>query len=212
MDCCSSSLAAELLRVPHSARAYLPAMRVHRASARHAMAPCAVAPRAVTFAALLAAGACRHAALEGALGEAPLPATIPPVAGPVRTQYAMRYVDVQLGTGALAEPGQVYAVHYTGWLRDGTKFDSSRDRGEPIRFEQGKRRVIPGWDAGFEGMRVGGRRRLFIPYQLAYGVRGRPPVIPPRAELIFDVELVGVSPAPTAPPAADSARARSGAR
>ncbi len=156
---------------------------------------------AATVAALvLPVGACAHRG--GAAREAPLPANIPPVAGPIQTQYAMRYVDVVLGTGAPAEPGQVYAVHYTGWLRDGTKFDSSHDRGDPIRFEQGKRRVIAGWDAGFEGMRVGGRRRLFIPYQLAYGVRGRGP-IPPRAELIFDVELVGVSAAP-----ADSARAR----
>ena len=128
-----------------------------------------------------------------------LPAAIPAVDGPVRAQYVMRYVEVASGSGAPAEPGQVYAVHYTGWLRDGTKFDSSRDRGQPIKFEQGKRRVIAGWDAGFEGMRVGGRRRFFIPYQLAYGVKGRPPRIPPRAELIFDVELVGVeAPADTA--------------
>jgi peptidylprolyl isomerase len=111
----------------------------------------------------------------------------------------MRVTDIAEGTGALAAPGKLYVVHSTGWLRDGTKFDSSRDRGVPIRFEQGKRRVIPGWDAGFEGMRVGGRRRFFIPYQLAYGVKGRPPRIPPRAELIFDVELVGVeAPADTA--------------
>lgn len=157
----------------------------------------AAARRAAALAVLLPAGACRHAARE-----APLPATIPPVAGPVQTQYAMRYVDVRLGTGAPAEPGQVYAVQYTGWLRDGMKFDSSRDRGEPFRFEQGRRRVIAGWDSGFDGMRVGGLRRLFIPYQLAYGVRGRGP-IPPRADLIFDVELVGVAPAP-----ADSGRAR----
>lgn len=159
---------------------------------------------AAAFAALVPAGACARVRPGAAAArEAPLPATIPAVAGPVHVQYTMRYIDVALGTGAPAEPGQVYAVHYTGWLRDGTKFDSSRDRGEPIRFEQGKRRVIAGWDSGFEGMRVGGRRRLVIPYQLAYGVRGRGP-IPPRAELIFDVELVGVAPAP----AADSARAR----
>ncbi len=125
-----------------------------------------------------------------------LPSAIPAAPGPVRTQYVMRYVEVAAGAGAPAEPGQVYAVHYTGWLRDGRKFDSSRDRGQPIKFEQGRRRVIPGWDAGFEGMRVGGRRRFFIPYQLAYGVKGRPPRIPPRSELIFDVELVGVEPAP----------------
>ncbi|GJG86272.1 peptidyl-prolyl cis-trans isomerase [Gemmatimonadetes bacterium T265] len=158
--------------------------------------------RVAAFAVLAPVVACARARAANP-GAAPLPAAIPSVAGPVVTQYAMRYVDVAVGTGAPAEPGQVYTVHYTGWLRDGTRFDSSRDRGEPIRFEQGRRRVIAGWDAGFEGMRVGGRRRLFIPYQLAYGVRGRGP-IPPRAELIFDVELVGVSPAP----AADSARGR----
>ena len=163
---------------------------------------------ALVAAVLVAGSGCARfwadpAARDALSSGAPLPAAIPPVAGPVQTQYTMRYIDVAFGTGALAEPGQVYAVHYTGWLRDGTRFDSSRDRGEPIRFEQGKRRVIPGWDAGFEGMRVGGRRRLFIPYQLAYGERGRGP-IPPRAELIFDVELVSVAPAP----AADSARAR----
>lgn len=142
----------------------------------------------------VAAGASVFGACAHRRGGERLPAAIPPATGPVRTQYVMRYLDVAAGAGAPAEPGQVYAVHYTGWLHDGTKFDSSRDRGEPIRFEQGKRRVIPGWDAGFEGMRVGGRRRLFIPYQLAYGVQGRPPRIPPRAALIFDVELVGVSP------------------
>ena len=103
----------------------------------------------------------------------------------------MRFVDVKLGTGARAEAGKTFVVHYTGWLRDGTKFDSSRDRNQPITFEQGKRKVIPGWDAGFEGMRVGGQRRLFIPYQLAYGEKGRNK-IPPKAELIFDVELIEV--------------------
>lgn len=89
-------------------------------------------------------------------------------------------------------------MHYTGWLTNGTKFDSSRDttpNGKlrtPLSFAQGFRRVIAGWDLGFEGMRVGARRRLFIPYQLAYGEAGRPP-IPPRAELIFDVELMAVA-------------------
>ena len=111
----------------------------------------------------------------------------------------MRYQDIAEGTGALAAPGKVYVVHYTGWLRDGRKFDSSRDRNEPLRFEQGRRRVIPGWDAGFEGMRVGGRRRLLIPYQLAYGIPGRSPTIPPCAELIFDVELLGVEEPPATP-------------
>jgi peptidylprolyl isomerase len=95
-----------------------------------------------------------------------------------------------VGTGPLAESRKYYTVHYTGWLTDGTKFDSSVDRGTPITFPYGARQVIPGWDTGFEGMHVGGKRRLFIPYQLAYGESGRPPVIPAKADLIFDIELV----------------------
>jgi peptidylprolyl isomerase len=154
--------------------------------------------RAARTAALLAAAALAACARR----PDPLPAPIPPVRGAAVTQYVMRYVDVAPGTGAPAAPGKVYVVHYTGWLTDGTKFDSSRDRDTPIRFEQGKRRVIPGWDAGFEGMRVGGRRRLLIPYQLAYGELGRPPRIPPRAALVFDVELLGVEEPPPAPPPA----------
>jgi peptidylprolyl isomerase len=128
-------------------------------------------------------------------------AAIPPVPGEVVTQYSMRYIEVAIGTGKLAEPGKVYVVQYTGWLRDGTKFDSSRDRPEPLSFEQGKRKVIPGWDAGFEGMRVGGKRRFLIPYQLAYGEKGRGK-IPPKAELIFDVELMDVKDPPPDPAAA----------
>ncbi|MBX9600081.1 MAG: FKBP-type peptidyl-prolyl cis-trans isomerase [Bryobacteraceae bacterium] len=120
-----------------------------------------------------------------------MPKAVPAVKGAVKPQYTMRYVDVAAGTGKLAEPGKVFVVHYTGWLRDGTKFDSSRDRNQPFEFEQGKRRVIPGWDAGFEGMRVGAKRRFMIPYQLAYGEKGRGK-IPPKAELIFDVELLDV--------------------
>lgn len=129
----------------------------------------------------------------------PLPGPIPRVAGEVRTAFALRYIDVAAGTGAVAEPRKCFYAHYTGWLTNGKKFDSSRDtmpNGQPrspIAFPQGGRRVIAGWDAGFEGMRVGGRRRLLIPYQLAYGELGRPPVIPPRAELIFDVELMAVA-------------------
>jgi peptidylprolyl isomerase len=124
-----------------------------------------------------------------------LPDSIPAVSGKMITQYSMQYIEVAAGTGALAEPGKVYVVQYTGWLHDGTKFDSSRDRPEPLSFEQGKRKVIPGWDAGFEGMRVGGKRRFFIPYQLAYGEKGRGK-IPPKANLIFDVELIDVKEPP----------------
>jgi len=120
-----------------------------------------------------------------------LPKNIPPVKTPMKVEYVMRYQDIKVGDGELAQPGWIYSVHYTGWLAsDGTKFDSSVDRGQPIQFPQGNRRVITGWDQGFEGMHVGGKRRLFIPYQLAYGEKGRPPVIPPKSELIFDVELV----------------------
>lgn len=128
-----------------------------------------------------------------------LPAPIPPVSGAQHTAFALKYIDIVQGTGAPAAPRKCIYAHYTGWLTDGKKFDSSRDtlrNGKPrppLAFPQGARRVIAGWDAGFEGMRVGGQRRLIIPYQLAYGELGRPPVIPPKAMLIFDVELMGVA-------------------
>jgi len=140
----------------------------------------------------LAVAACTHRAPE-------LPPPIPRVDGEPRTAFALRLIDLAPGTGAAAEPRKCFYAHYTGWLTNGTKFDSSRDTTAggtprpPISFPQGARRVIAGWDAGFEGMRVGARRRLLIPYQLAYGELGRPPVIPPKSELIFDVELVAVA-------------------
>ncbi len=120
-----------------------------------------------------------------------LPASIPPAPGKLETLYAMQYVDVKVGTGAPALPGQIYKVHYTGWLHDGTKFDSSVDRGQPFEFPQGRHRVITGWDEGFGGMKVGGKRRMFIPYQLAYGEQATGP-IPAKADLIFDIELLDV--------------------
>jgi len=118
-----------------------------------------------------------------------VPKTIPAVTGPIKYEFALRYQDITVGTGDLAAPGKFYKVHYTGWLEDGTKFDSSVDRGEPFEFPQGMHRVITGWDEGFEGMHVGGKRRLFIPWQLAYGEQGRAQ-IPPKANLIFDIELI----------------------
>jgi peptidylprolyl isomerase len=139
--------------------------------------------------------------LTGCQKRGKLAPSIPPAPGTIKNQYTMRYVDVGIGTGKPAEAGKVFSVHYTGWLLDGTKFDSSRDKGKPLSFEQGKRKVIPGWDAGFEGMRVGGKRRLFIPYQLAYGEKGRGK-IPPKAELIFDVEVMDV----TDPPPPEAAK------
>lgn len=148
-----------------------------------------------------------------------LPPNIPKVAGIAKPLYALRYIDTLAGTGPLAQPTilgtsqadstiMFYTVRYTGWLaKDGTKFDSSFDHpgAEPFTFPFGVRRVIPGWDTGFEGMHVGGKRRLFIPWQLAYGQGGHPPAIPARADLIFDIELVSFSdkpPAPPTPPAA----------
>ena len=132
-----------------------------------------------------------------------MPASVPEVSGTVEMRAPLRYIDVKAGDGPAAQPGQEYTVHYTGWLRDGTKFDSSVDRGDPFKFIQGRRMVISGWEMGFEGMKVGGKRRLFLPYQLAYGEKGRGK-IPPMAELIFDVELLGVKDVTAPAPAADS--------
>ena len=130
-----------------------------------------------------------------------LPAGIPPATGKVESAFALRYIDIKPGDGAEAQPNLPYTVHYTGWLAsDGTKFDSSVDRGQPFTFLQGAHSVISGWDNGFSGMRVGGKRRLFIPYQLAYGERGRPPVIPPKSDLIFDIELISAGDTPPQPP------------
>jgi peptidylprolyl isomerase len=157
-----------------------------------------------------------------AAGVSSLPPGVPHVRGVVKAMFALRYQDIKIGTGAVAESNRVYKVLYTGYLAaDGHKFDSSDDHrmplrdkdgkpvmgddgkpklgdAQPISFPQGFGRVIPGFDQGFDGMRVGGKRRLFIPWQLAYGARGRPgpdpahPGIPAKADLIFDVELVDV--------------------
>jgi FKBP-type peptidyl-prolyl cis-trans isomerase len=113
-------------------------------------------------------------------------------AGLTRMPSGLQYQDVVTGTGAEAGTGQVAVVHYTGWLTDGSKFDSSRDRGEPFSFSLGAGQVIAGWDQGVAGMKVGGRRKLVIPPDLGYGAMGSPPVIPPNATLVFDVELLDV--------------------
>jgi peptidylprolyl isomerase len=158
--------------------------------------------------------------------EAGLPAGIPPVHGVVKTEFALRYQDIKLGTGAEAEPGKLYEVFYSVWIAsDGRLLDSTDQHREalkdadgkpvldadgkpklgspqPIHFVQGVTHLIPGFAEGFEGMRVGGKRRLFIPWQLAYGAEGRPgpnaanPGVPPKADLIFDVELVKMENAP----------------
>jgi len=140
-----------------------------------------------------------------------------PLAGPtlretlgiVPSSFSLNYIDVKVGAGALAAPHQWYTLNYTGYLVDGTKFDSSFDHGETYVFPYGQHQVILGWDTGLDGMRLGGKRRLFIPYQLAYGPNGKPAPagqvsIPPKSELIFDIELISQSdkpPAPKTPPA-----------
>ena len=100
--------------------------------------------------------------------------------------------DLVVGTGAAAASGQKVTVHYTGWLTNGTKFDSSKDRGDPFVFPLGKGQVIKGWDQGVQGMKVGGKRKLTIPPEMGYGSRGAGGVIPANATLVFEVELLGV--------------------
>ncbi|MEM9112380.1 MAG: FKBP-type peptidyl-prolyl cis-trans isomerase [Myxococcota bacterium] len=98
--------------------------------------------------------------------------------------------ELQAGSGTEAKPGHTVAVHYTGTLTDGSKFDSSHDRGEPLSFQLGSGMVIKGWEQGVEGMKVGGKRKLTTPPELAYGERGFPGAIPPNSTLVFEVELV----------------------
>jgi peptidylprolyl isomerase len=111
---------------------------------------------------------------------------------PVTTASGLQYVDLVQGTGAQPRPGQTVIVHYTGWLTNGKKFDSSRDRGKPFPFQIGRKKVIAGWDEGVATMQVGGKRKLVIPPDLGYGPRGAGDKIPPNSTLVFEVELLDV--------------------
>ena len=176
-----------------------------------------------------------HAATTATASAAKLPPGVPVVRGIVKPAFTLRYEDIKIGAGAEAEPNKMYKVLYTGYLGsngrpdDGHKFDSSDDHrpplkdkdgkpvlgddgkpklgdAQPMAFPQGMGRLIPGFDQGFAGMKIGGKRRLFIPWQLAYGTKSMPdrgaehPGIPAKSDLIFDVELVSVADAPAPPP------------
>jgi FKBP-type peptidyl-prolyl cis-trans isomerase FkpA len=111
---------------------------------------------------------------------------------PTTTASGLIIDDIIVGAGEVATAGQNVTVHYTGWLTDGSKFDSSKDRNDPFVFGLGQRQVIAGWDEGVQGMKVGGKRKLTIPPALGYGARGAGGAIPPNATLVFEVELLGV--------------------
>ncbi len=113
----------------------------------------------------------------------------------IQTASGLEYVEIVEGAGPWPKAGESVSVHYTGWLKSGEQFDSSRDRGWPLVFPIGRGRVIKGWDEGVGSMRVGGKRRLIIPAHLGYGEAGAGGVIPPGATLIFEVELMGIEPA-----------------
>jgi peptidylprolyl isomerase len=171
-----------------------------------------------------------HKAASSASSAVKLPPGVPAARGILHTAFSLKYQDIKIGSGPDAEPNKMYKVQYTGWrAADGVKFDSSYDRpgppvldkdgkpekgadgkpvlgpSQPMAFPQGMGRLIPGFDQGFAGMKVGGKRRLFIPWQLAYGTRDMPahgaehPGIPPKSDLIFDVELVEVADLPAPP-------------
>jgi FKBP-type peptidyl-prolyl cis-trans isomerase len=128
----------------------------------------------------------------GACNNAPPEPDSTPRVRPAAVKDEFKIEDVTPGTGAEAKEGSTVKVHYTGTLKNGTKFDSSLDRKEPFEFTIGKGMVIKGWDQGVVGMKVGGKRKLTIPHELGYGERGSPPKIPGKATLLFDIELIEV--------------------
>jgi peptidylprolyl isomerase len=134
----------------------------------------------------------KQAEQQQAAQSAPADPGFPNVAGDtITTASGLKYIEMVVGTGATPAAGQMIEAHYTGWLTDGKKFDSSRDRGQTFGFPLGQGRVIKGWDEGIGTMKIGGRRLLIIPPGLGYGERGAGGVIPPNATLVFDVELIG---------------------
>jgi len=158
------------------------------------MAAPRTAPLALALVLALAAG-CSKGASEPAGSDFKPAAPTPADPGPAKLQV----VDELVGKGAEVKAGDKVRVHYTGTLMNGQKFDSSRDRGAPFDFAVGEAAVIKGWDQGVVGMKVGGKRKLVIPQDLAYGADGRPPEIPAKAGLKFDIELLAINPKDAAP-------------
>lgn len=128
----------------------------------------------------------------GALGKDRHSSTATKESTMVKTASGLQYEGLQEGAGDASKAGDTVEVHYTGWLTDGKKFDSSLDRGQPFSFKLGAGQVIKGWDEGVAGMKVGGKRKLTIPPELGYGDRGAGGVIPPKATLVFEVELLKI--------------------
>jgi FKBP-type peptidyl-prolyl cis-trans isomerase len=152
---------------------------------------------AVALMATLAVSGCSSPASttpsEPAKTEAPATQPAPSTPAPAEQATGLKMEDTVVGTGAEAKPGDTVTVHYTGYLTDGTKFDSSLDSGQPFQFTIGQGRVIPGWEQGIPGMKVGGKRKLTIPPELGYGAQGAGSDIPPNATLVFEVELLAVN-------------------
>jgi len=142
----------------------------------------------------LAAGCAgsRAGSTAGGTAAPAAPAAQPTGVGVHRLASGLVYEDLVVGNGRIAETGLRVNVHYTGWLTDGTKFDSSLDSGQPLSFTLGNQEMIAGWDQGIKGMRVGGRRKLTVPPDLGYGAKGSDSVIPPNATLVFEIQLLGV--------------------
>jgi len=141
---------------------------------------------------LLVIVALGYLAWTGRATKSPTASGLPDLSNLASTASGLQYKDLTVGSGAEAQVGQSVTVHYTGWLENGTKFDSSLDRNEPFVFDLGVGQVIAGWDEGVTSMKVGGKRVLRIPPDLGYGENGSPPVIPQNATLIFEVELLDV--------------------
>ena len=165
---------------------------VRRRLSQAAFATCVLAAAVLAIGCSSATDEASQETSPAATAASSQPTTSAAPTGSTEEVTGLKIEDLVVGTGAAAKAGDQVSVHYTGWLTDGTKFDSSLDRGEPFAFTLGQGQVIEGWDKGVEGMKVGGKRKLTIPSDMAYGAQGAGDVIPPNAVLVFEVELLAV--------------------